>query len=319
VRKQSVIPRRSFFSTHDGICFSVSLVCHLIVFIALAVVFIANQRVGKQELTFSLEEDSTTTELVLNELPLENLQTQNEMPELDSPDMESLLQETPILARPADQLYHLASVSGQTADTTATRASFASSAKSEPAAQEMAKSRATFFGAEAYGNRFVFVIDSSKSMRGTRWESLCIELVRAIRSLSPDQEFFVISFDITAHPMLGFRPPRDLFLKPSTRNVTRIQNWLKSIQHGHETFPSSAMAIALQLRPDAIFLLSDGEIRDDTISRLREWNQDEPQTIGGRTAIPVHTVLLESQVGYATLERIAIENHGTFTPVVHRH
>jgi hypothetical protein len=175
--------------------------------------------------------------------------------------------------------------------------------------------KATFFGAEAYGNRFVFVIDSSRSMIGPRWEALCYELEQAIRSLSLDQEFFVISFDSEAHPMFGAAPPKGKFLAPDPKSIRRIRNWLRSIELGRNTCPSSSMMMALSLKPDAIFLLSDGEIRDSTLTDLRQVNSPEVRASRYFKAIPVHTVLLHSEIGYQTLEQIAADNHGTFTPV----
>ena len=177
------------------------------------------------------------------------------------------------------------------------------------------KSRASFFGAIAEGNRFVFIIDSSGSMRGPRWESLCTELIRAIKSLSPDQEFFVISFDSFAHPMFGVPPPKGKFLNAVNKNVDRLQNWIRSIRLGNNTLPAAAVGIAMKLKPDAIFLLSDGEILDSTLEDLRIWNRKKTEDGELKAAIPIHTVLLHSKNGYAALESIANENSGTFTPV----
>lgn len=176
-------------------------------------------------------------------------------------------------------------------------------------------SKATFFGAEAYGNRFVFVIDSSRSMIGPRWEALCYELEQAIRALQQDQEFFIISFDSEPHPMFGFAPPRGKFLVPDAKSIRRVRNWLRSVELGRNTFPSSSMMMALSLKPDAIFLLSDGEIRDSTLMDLRQLNHPAVDAKQYSKSIPIHTVLLHSEIGYQTLEQIAAENHGTFTPV----
>lgn len=176
-------------------------------------------------------------------------------------------------------------------------------------------SGASFFGARAYGNRFVFVIDSSTSMIGPRWEALRVELHRALRSLSPDQEFFVISFDSTAHPMFNKLPPEGDFLKPTQENITRLNYWVGSITHGNATMPASAIGIALRMEPDAIFLLSDGEIRDATLSELRIYNRFEESDGDIKVSVPIHTVLLYSDVGYLTLRTIADENDGVFTPV----
>ncbi len=191
----------------------------------------------------------------------------------------------------------------------------ASTGGSNKGTTQKSKSQASFFGAQAEGNRFVFVIDSSGSMRGPRWEALCKELIRAIQSLSPDQDFFVISFDSTAHPMFGIPPPNGKFLKAVKKNVDRLQNWIRSIEHGRQTFPASAVGIAMKLEPDAIFLLSDGEINDSTVADLRIWNRKMATDGDVKTLVPIHTVLLHSQIGFATLEAIANENGGTFTPV----
>lgn len=174
---------------------------------------------------------------------------------------------------------------------------------------------ASFFGARASGDRFVFVIDSSSSMIGPRWQALRRELIRAIESLLPEQEFFVISFDTLAHPMFNEIPPEGKFLKPTSQNIERLNRWVGSIQHGSSTFPASAIGIALRLEPDAIFLLSDGEIRDSTLYDLRIYNRMEGSDNESVPRIPIHTVLLDSQSGYLTLKSIAEENGGIFTPV----
>jgi hypothetical protein len=176
-------------------------------------------------------------------------------------------------------------------------------------------SGATFFGARAEGYRFVFVIDSSTSMLGPRWEALQIELKRAIQSLSPDQEFFVLSFDSGAHPMFGKLPPQGEFLPPTKENVDRLSRWVGSIQHQGFTLPASAIGIALRMKPDAIFLLSDGEIRDTTVFDLRRFNREPDEDGETRVMVPIHTVLLHSDVGYLPLRTIAEENDGVFTPV----
>ena len=71
----------------------------------------------------------------------------------------------------------------------------------------------------------------------------------------------------------------------------------------------------MRLQPDAIFLLSDGEILDSTLQDLRVWNRKRNDDGEAKAVVPIHTVLLHSQIGYAALEAIANENGGTFTPV----
>jgi len=133
--------------------------------------------------------------------------------------------------------------------------------------------------------------------------------------LSPDQEFFVISFDAQAHPMFGKLPPTGKFLHPTKDNIYRLNQWVGSIVHGSNTLPASSLGIAMELKPDAIFLLSDGEIRDNTVGDLRIYNHETNENGESTTLIPIHTVLLHSNVGFLTLKLIADENAGVFTRV----
>lgn len=173
---------------------------------------------------------------------------------------------------------------------------------------------ASFFGAKAEGKKFIFVIDSSTSMRGERWLALCNELERAIQSLASNQEFFILSFDSQPHPMFGKFPPQGKYLRSTPATLKRVKNWLRSIDLGRRTYPAQAMMIGLRLNPDAIFLLSDGELMDNTVSELRQYNFVEEGS-SYSWSVPIHTILLQSQSGYSTLQKIAQENHGTFTPV----
>jgi hypothetical protein len=74
--------------------------------------------------------------------------------------------------------------------------------------------------------------------------------------------------------------------------------------------PASAISIAMEFRPDAIFLLSDGELRDNTIFMLRQTNQNE---LGAIT--PIHCIHIFSSDGKETLQMLAQENGGTFTAI----
>ncbi|MFN7875030.1 MAG: vWA domain-containing protein [Pirellula sp.] len=174
---------------------------------------------------------------------------------------------------------------------------------------------AKFYGQELVGNHFVFVIDSSSSMSGVRWESLKEELVRCVKGLSPDQRFFVIGFDSEPHPMFGLAPPRGAYVRPSKSSITKLQNWLNGIRLGGNTFPATSLMLAISMQPDAIMLLSDGEIADDSIVRLRVLNRKKLNDDEYKVKIPIHTYLLHSSIGYQALETIAEENDGVFTPI----
>lgn len=304
----NICQQKTRHSLAPWISFLVSFSIHLAIGIAMAALLIGSGRgFTKLEIAGAMNEDTTADEL-LDILQIEHSEVSTDVPE--SPTVNLALEA--IVAE-------VAQPTSNSSDDSASYARLASQIDAfgdDPVGGTDGQiAKATFFGAEAYGNRFVFVIDSSRSMIGPRWEALCYELEQAIRSLSLDQEYFIISFDSEAHPMFGAAPPKGKFLAPDPKSIRRVRNWLRSIELGRNTFPSSSMMMALSLKPDAIFLLSDGEIRDSTLTDLRQVNSPDANASRYSKAVPVHTVLLHSEIGYQTLEQIAADNHGTFTPV----
>jgi hypothetical protein len=167
---------------------------------------------------------------------------------------------------------------------------------------------AYYFGVEAAGEKFVFIIDSSRSMLGRRWNTAIFELTKTLGNLGPDQKFSVICFDVTARPL--FDQPT-AYYKPTKKVISQISYWMKSLINGRDTRPAEAIDLAMKMAPDAIFILSDGEIRDMTQELLKKANRGED----GNPLIPIHTISLFSDEGKTTLEQIASENGGTFTVV----
>ena len=172
-------------------------------------------------------------------------------------------------------------------------------------------SRASFFGTSVAGKKFVFVVDSSRSMTGPRWRSATFELMRFLHELMSDTEFFIICFDETDHPVFGQSSTKN-FLVNDPKTLDRTQKWIESRILGRGTYPSSALSKAVKMAPDAIFLLSDGVIQDDSIWMLRKVNHDKKT---GQPIIPIHTILLLSPLGRQPLEIIALENGGTFKDI----
>ena len=305
-------------TTQSLFAFMVSTFIHLTICLTFAFILISAQGNGGKSSQLAMVAAEETDELTELDLTADSNLVTPDISFDSKNEMTSMSSMSSFIATPSEAMISSTGRSNAHDNSAAQAAAAARTGGSDEAVAHKSKSRASFFGAEAEGNRFVFVIDSSGSMRGPRWEALCKELIRAIQSLSPDQVFFVISFDSMAHPMFGLAPPKGTFLKAVDKNVDRIRNWLRSIHHGSDTLPSSAVGIAMQLKPDSIFLLSDGEIRDSTVEDLRIWNRKNDVEGNVKTLVPIHTVLLHSQIGFATLETIARENGGTFTPVTAR-
>jgi hypothetical protein len=143
-----------------------------------------------------------------------------------------------------------------------------------------APGEATFFGARSKGDRFVFVVDNSSSMKGGRLEAATAELIKATNALTPRQSFYVIFVSDQTYPM--FFPQREPDLVPATPpNKQRLAEWLPKaiLASGNNRKLIDAMDMAAALRPHAVFLLWDGDmkysekVRLDVMTHLTRPNQ----------------------------------------------
>jgi hypothetical protein len=146
----------------------------------------------------------------------------------------------------------------------------------------------TFFGTKSQGDRFVFVVDNSSSMKDGRLESALAELVRSVEALGKRQSFYVIFVADQTYPM--FFPDVAPELVPATpENKKRLSEWLGKVRlaGGKNRELIKAVDMAATLRPHAVYLLWDGDlryseaVRRDVMSHLagpQPWN------------FPIHTL-----------------------------
>ncbi len=158
----------------------------------------------------------------------------------------------------------------------------------------------SFFGIRARGQLFIYVVDCSGSMidedRLFRAKS---ELRRSVGQLQSPQRFQVIFYNDRPLPMPGDLPrPADL------RSKASLSQWLRLIEPDGKTDPRGAMALALAMRPDAVFLLSDGEFPEGTVAAIARTN---------RRKVPVHCVDLTGGEAGDQLRQIARESGGQYT------
>lgn len=170
----------------------------------------------------------------------------------------------------------------------------------------------SFFGIGAKGRHFVFVVDSSRSMTGERWQAACTELMRSIQELGPDQRYYVICFDVGPRPLFDQPARRNDYIKPGAKTFPKVRNWMQSLALGPDTRPAGALEIALAMEPDAIFLLSDGELRDESMLLLQQFNRKAD----GKPRTVIHTISLLSAEGMLTLQQIAAQNGGDFKAIM---
>jgi Mg-chelatase subunit ChlD len=177
------------------------------------------------------------------------------------------------------------------------------------------KGDARFFGVHASGRKFVFIIDCSGSMRGLRWNLAKAELKNSIRNLDEQKEFLVILYNDRTWAMFNRDLEKAELVAATTDSKRRFFQWLSRQEPQGWTRPRLALQLALGQEPDAIFLLSDGELQDDSQHFLLTANQAREMEDGSKRQTPVHTVALDLSVGAGLLEQIAGQNSGVFTHI----
>ncbi len=132
-----------------------------------------------------------------------------------------------------------------------------------------------FFGMGSEGKSFVYVLDCSMSMNHphdseakTRFKRIKLELVNAVNHLKPDQEFFIVFFNHEAISM-----PANGMVAAVPENQARYLNWMQQVTAVGDTDPTAALEIALKLRPDVIYFLTDGAFSPDANEIVRSIKQ----------------------------------------------
>ncbi|HUW33991.1 MAG TPA: hypothetical protein VM223_20470 [Planctomycetota bacterium] len=184
--------------------------------------------------------------------------------------------------------------------------------------------KAGFFGVFAEGRTFIYVVDRSGSMNGSKLDILKAELIESVGSLSPAMKFFIISYgdDYTRMQAGAAIPPGPVVA--TAANKRKYLKWVRSMESGGLTNPVDAMRYALSLKPDAIWLMTDGQFNRMTDETGRYQDVEPRQAADaiiranvdrrsqtGRVAV-IHTICFWSQEAEAEMKRIASSSRGRY-------
>lgn len=118
----------------------------------------------------------------------------------------------------------------------------------------------TFFGLKARGTRFGYVIDKSGSMaHDGRWTRLADELLSSLRELPESASFSIAFYDTSAR---AFPQASDGWERARKSGIDRFLRWARNVGPGGGTEPIFGFnhLLSLDVPPDAIFFMTDGEI-----------------------------------------------------------
>jgi len=157
----------------------------------------------------------------------------------------------------------------------------------------------TIFIEDEQNHKIVYVVDRSGSMT----DSLVyvkFELKRSIQELSEEKEFHIIFY--SSGPPVEM-PTRRL-VRATERNKQQAFEFIDTVIAQGETDPSGALERAFGVKPDLIYLLTDGEFDRSIVDLVRGRNP------GGK--VTVHTIGFLYQIGETVLKQIADENNGNY-------
>lgn len=190
--------------------------------------------------------------------------------------------------------------------------------RSGNAPAEAAQPRGTFFGVSAEGYDFVYVLDRSTSMQGRRFNRAKKELIRSVRSLREDQNFYVLLFGKKTHYLFGDFSPRPQCVPANQMNKERLAKWLSQQSASGNTDPRKALYLAFEMDPSAIFMLSDGEFTDDKSTALMDpfLRRTTFKLVSAlvrdlSSPPPIHAIAYEDPKSRKNMERLATMTGGT--------
>jgi hypothetical protein len=163
-----------------------------------------------------------------------------------------------------------------------------------------------FFGLASHGQKFVFVVDASSSMRRpshgperTLFNKVKLEIMQSVRQLTSEQKFYIVFFNDRFLAM-----PATSLVAATEESQARYLRWMSDVPSGGQTDPEGAIQLALQLQPDVIYFLSDGEFKYGLVKRIAAMN---------RGSVVIHTVCFGgTDDNNVSLRQIAEQNGGTY-------
>jgi hypothetical protein len=162
------------------------------------------------------------------------------------------------------------------------------------------------FGVPGQGTRFVYVFDRSASMEGSRLAAAKRELIASLYALESRHQFQIIFYSEQPHAMHLVRGGSVQMTLADERGKRLAEQFVRGVFADGPTHHLPALDLALRLRPNVIFFLTDADepqMSADELSYVRQLNRNTViNTIEFGAGPPVAT--------YNFLRQLAAENGG---------
>ncbi len=173
------------------------------------------------------------------------------------------------------------------------------------------QTRTSVFGAEGTGSKFLYVFDRSASMDGYQGRPLAAaksELIASLQDLEQVHQFQIIFYNERPSVFNPFRPepPRMLFGDSATKRLA--QNYVRGVVASGGTQHLDALKLAIGMRPDVIFFLTDAaepQLSPSQLDEIRKRNANAGVTINA-----IEFGAGPSQASLNFLVRLARQNGG---------
>jgi hypothetical protein len=162
---------------------------------------------------------------------------------------------------------------------------------------------ASFFGLEARGQRFAYIVDVSGSMGvGGKLAALRQELTASIAELDANARFLVIPFSDTAQELEG-RQGWTEATPGGKRWAAGAIGRLEPLS-GTEPLGGFQLSLSMRPRPDAIFFMTDGEFDAAIPDAVAALNKD--------LKVPIHCIAFVSRNAEDLMKQIASQSGGSY-------
>lgn len=170
-----------------------------------------------------------------------------------------------------------------------------------------------FFGVEARGSRFAYVVDVSGSMNfegGRKLAELKKQLTATISGMLEHMSFFVVAFNQDSHVVSGGKLAW-VKATPDQKQLLQEKVDMLKADGGTQPLRSLEQVFRLSARPDAVYLMTDGAFDDppaDVFAMLNRVNK-------GARRVPIHCIGFGDAVDEEVLRKIATDSGGTYRHV----